>query len=182
MTLFTWVDLTQGFVADPTPINAMGRKVNELSQPIMGYGIRNTNSTSSGGAAQGVIRLDNLPLIGGEVYQIWTSPLLFNTNTAGTAGQCLMYANSAGIATTASTVVCTAGSNSTTGVTGNQKSTMFNFLYIPSSNQTVSFLLAVQRLIGAGTFTLNGVPVTGSPIQLVIERKGNDPGDTGVLI
>ena len=70
---------------------------------LLARGSRATNGTATTGTEQGFLRLDDIPIVSGQAYRIWTTPLIFNSSVAGDTIQAVLRASTSGAATTTST-------------------------------------------------------------------------------
>lgn len=149
-----------------------------IAGQVIARGSRSTASTAAAGA-QGVLRVDNIPLLAGRHYHIRTNSLTITSSVAADRVGCRLSLNTAGIATTASTVWAQANSPAIDS-TGSGVDANLDFNYTPGVNETASVLLWTTRLTGTGNASLL---VTASvTIDLEIIDHGVDPGDTGVDI
>jgi hypothetical protein len=180
MAGFDWTNVNFGFVADPAPINAMGVYVDRMSKRVVGWGQRIT-SMSFTATEVGGLRVDNLVIKAGEIYRIWTSPLLFRTDTAGGMPGARLRLSTSGVATTSSTILTDAYDIvGTSPANQNFMTKTVQYLYQSASDQVVSVLLSVFKQTGGGNVVINaGASI---PIQLVCEWVGADPGNTGVAL
>ena len=136
--------------------------------------IGRTSSSTSASAAQGVLRLDDVPMTSGRVYWIATSALtMIGTVTTDTGTARLSFTTDGSTPTTGSTLLNLANSGPITS-TGNGINMHPGAFYNPGSDIDFSVLLWTQRLSGTGTVQLSAA--ANRPIQLFIVDIGVDPG------
>lgn len=148
---------------------------------VIARGRRTTNSATTTSEV-GVLRLDDVPLVGGRLYWIGTNAVALDTgNTADSARCNLRYTTDGSTPTTSSTALAMGQAKPVDAAVAETVSV--SAFYIPASDETFSVLLTVQRATG----TTAAVGLTGgtgqpSPIDLFIQDCGVDPGDTGTDI
>lgn len=157
---------------------ALASDVIPATKKLIARGNRLTNSTGTT-TEVGVLRLDDIPIIGGRIYQISTSTLLLATNTANDfVNAKIRYTTDGSTPTTSSSLLTQTGGR--IEATSSGDFAYLSGLYAPASDETLSVLLTVARGSGAGTVAINyGSSV---PIELYIVDLGVDPGDTGTDI
>jgi hypothetical protein len=129
-----------------------------------------TGSTST--TAVGVIRLDDIPLVAGRNYRI-TTGTVHPTSTVNTDTiRIEIRYNTAGIATTSSTVMPGAQVYEGWGNTSH-----IDTVFVPGSNLTISLILCVARETGTGTASLFTDSVRRT--ELMVIDQGVDTGATG---
>lgn len=155
------------------------------SSTVIAYGIRTTASPGATTTELGVIRLDNIPVIIGRRYRIWTSPLNMSSTVANDLMNAHIRYNSVASPGAGSPAITT--STQLTGLVegsfsagGSQRTQGLNVSFAPGATGTLSVLLSVSRDLGTGTVSINGAPIY--PIELVVEDMGVDPGNTGILL
>jgi len=141
---------------------------------------RVTNTATTTGEL-GALRLDSIPIKAGYFYKICTSPLfVVGTATADVNGVSLR-ASTSGVATTASGQLTQVQMpcGSTLHPPGFPSIVL---PYISAVDQTLSVLLSVLRgTSGTGTASLQ-VNTTFPSVDLWVECRGLDTGDTGVVL
>lgn len=144
---------------------------------MIAFGQRLTSKTYSG-TEVGVIRLDAVPLITGRRYLFMTSSLELQT-VSGETGKASFRINTAGTATTSSTLVVGATGNANTAFSPTQGPVVCAS-YNPAASGNVSLLLTLTRTGGSGNVVLNASAT--QPIEIYVFDCGADPGDTGIDI
>lgn len=142
---------------------------------------RRTTSTGTTTGEIGALRVDSIPIKAGFFYKICTSPLfVVGTATADVNG-CGIRVSTSGVATTASgqlaqvQVPC----GSTLHPPGFASMVI---PYIAAVDQTLSVLLTVFRgTSGTGTASLQ-TNTSFPSVDLWVECRGLDTGDTGVVL
>ncbi|MEV4417035.1 hypothetical protein [Catellatospora sp. NPDC049609] len=146
---------------------------------LIARGQRTTNSAATTTTEIGVLRIDNIPILGGYAYTILTSALSLHSSVAGDRLRATVRADTTGApATVGSTVL---------GLTQDQCDTTANpptqpatcELY-PTVDGTLSLWLGVQRQGGTGNVDILGGPTF--PISLLVYFMGRDPGNSGVSL
>jgi len=135
---------------------------------------RTTNQTSNSATEQGVIRFDDIPVVGGRVYAIYTSTLNMTPSVSGlTAEARLRITTDGSTPTNASTQVGDLLLEATaTFVPANGG--VLRTLYIASPGDVLSVFFGWVLAGGTGTVTLNGSST--KPVDLYVEDLGVDPG------
>lgn len=130
-----------------------------------------------------VLRLDNVPVRAGQVYQIQTGEVNPDVDTIGTIAtvriRYFFQTTSGGLATVI---------NSTqVGLyrvyqddAGQSNVGNINTFYLPTADGFVSILMTVIRQGGSGI--INMFATTGEPLDMYVQYGGADPGDTGVVL
>lgn len=158
---------------DVVPVTAIDDKRGRM----IAFGQRLTSKTYTG-TEVGVLRLDSVPMVAGRRYRIHTSSLEMST-VSGETGKANFRINTAGTATTSSTLLGGATGNANTAFSPTQGPTV-DFSYAPAATGNVSILLTLLRSGGSGNVTLTGSST--QPIEMYVTDCGPDPGDTGVDI
>jgi hypothetical protein len=157
---------------------ALASDVVAAAKKIVARGRRLSNSTTTTSEV-GVLRLDDIEVLGDHIYEISTSSLLLGTSVANDIVLArLRYTTDGSTPSTSSTLLTQAGER--IEVTANGAYTQVVGTYAPASDETLSVLLSVTRTSGSGSVGINyGSAV---PIELYVIDLGEDPGDTGVDI
>lgn len=141
-------------------------------------GERPSNSTAAA-AAQGVLRVDGIPLKSGRRYMITTNSLQITSSVANDRGVAKLSMDTTGLAATTSSPVYAISNSANIDSTADGQNINVCFFYTPGADQTVSILLWTLRLSGTGNVRLIGI--TGNAtMQIEVIDCGVDPGDTGV--
>lgn len=146
---------------------------------MIARGNRLTDSTAAS-AAQGVLRIDNIPIIADRSYTVMTNALLMIATVANDSGTVrISYVENGTAATTDSTIT---GYNSKTNLivsaNANGVGPLVGRITAVSSG-TMSVLLWTQRMTGTGTVRLSSA---FGGIQIMVYDGGSEPGDTGIDI
>lgn len=170
MALLAGVDLTADDLKEELDSHAKG---------LIAWGNRQTGSdaaTSSTGV--GVLRLDDIPIIGGRSYKIWSNPLfLFSTNSGDDAGLRIRYTTDGTVPTTSSSILQGAAMQTRVLSTTNGDSLACSVIYQPSADELLSLLLNVYRTAGSGSVTIFASATF--PANLYVEDCGLAVADTG---
>lgn len=154
--------------------------LNLATKKILARGRRTTASTGTT-TEVGVIRLDDIPIVGGRLYEISSSTVTPDTGTNGDMTNVrIRYTTDGSTPSTSSTVLPGAIGQVRLDDASNGEALVVKTFYAPASDETLSLLLTVGRSSGSGTITLfaDGVFET----HLVVKDVGVDPGDTGTDI
>ncbi len=137
---------------------------------------RVTDSTGTTGE-QAVLQIESVAVKAGRAYWIGTSTLSVSGGAGDVVGLRIRYTTDDSTATTSSTVL---KYNQTTIRTGTPDEPIsMGSWYFPSANQNLSLLLTCARIAGTAAPAL----IQGAadlPIQMIVEDRGIDPGDTGI--
>jgi len=148
---------------------------------VVARGNRTTTSNASSADDDDVpvLRVSNVLLRAGRLYEIWTCPLgLDSSSNNDEIGARIRYTTNATDATDTSTIL--PGSNIQTRQTDtNVAEHKVIQAVLPGADVTASFLLVVRRIAGVGGAQIFVDATKGDAIDLVIEDIGSDPGDTG---
>jgi hypothetical protein len=161
--------INAGDTPDADDLNALG-----LPGTAIAWGQR-TSSVTFTGTEIGVLRLDSVSLQAGYRYEVRTSNLRVNM-TSGETTKLFLRVNTAGTATTSSTVLVSAEGNANSTFTPAQ-APVLSVTYAPGA-VTASFLISLGRSGGSNNTTITGSSI--QPIEMWIVNLGTDPGDTGV--
>ncbi len=145
---------------------------------LIKWGSRSTNSTASSGL-QGVLRLDNIPIIAGHKYLIHTSALLMLSSVSGDVATAQITASTSGPATTASTTIARATTSDLTIASATTGPISFIYEAASGTSGMLSLLLMSGRLSGTGNISING---SSTPLQIHVYHIGTDVQDDGVAI
>lgn len=154
---------------------------NADTEKVIARGRRITSSSaSSGTTAVGVLRLDDKPIRGGYLYEIKTNALALQISDANDPVKAQIHYTTDGSTPTTSSPILPGGTTqSVPELTTQSDNTAILAWYAPGSDETLSLLLAVRATIaGNGSIFADAT----NTIELVVENKGLDPGDTGVDI
>ena len=132
-----------------------------------------TTDSSTTTSEIGVLRLDSIPIVNGYSYGI-KSDRHFVLSTTGDIVATMFRGNTAGNATTASTVIGAANYGTTNSV--QPYSQMLSSNYMSATTGNLSVLLSVARISGTGNTKTFGA------VRFRVIFEGATPADTGVDI
>lgn len=167
----------------PYPFTVGRLRANELNDAlkagtVIARGRRETNSTANS-AEQGVLRVDNIPVVNGRLYYVTTNPIQIDSTVTNDICRANLRIDETGAAaTTSSTTIALTQLRQTDGTQSEQ--TMVGVLRAASADGLWSVLLTTSRPAGTGNVSLVGSATV--PIDLIIFDCGEDPGDSGVDI
>lgn len=159
--------ITSGSKARPSDLGAGGAK----PQGILARGNRTTSSSTTT-TEVGVLRVDNIPIVAGRAYPVWTCGLYLISSVASDLPEAKVRYSTSGVATTASTILAKGEDQVTSGT--QPVSTIAQGVYVATVTGTLSLILTVSRSAGTGSVSIFGTS------ELFISDAGVDPGDTGV--
>lgn len=151
----------------------------QTSRGVIAWGQRTTASSTTTAADAGVLRLDSVPLLLGRMYRVWTSPLHMDVATPNDEVRCRIRYNTAGTATTASTIMPGTTVHARIVDTNVSDDKLVNTVYVPAANETMSLLLCVGRIAGGGAVGINNSD-TGDDTIMAVEDIGPAKAETGV--
>lgn len=144
---------------------------------VVGRGRRESNSSTTTTVEIGVLRLDSIPTVIGQLYTVELSPVVFNSTVANDLIEAHLRFSTAGAATTASATLGSVVENSYSAG-GAQKTKGGTFQYVATVTGSLSVLLSFARTGGTGTCSIVGS--AAYPIELAVRVAGTDASDTGV--
>jgi len=147
-------------------------------QLVIKRGRRITSTGNVTTTETGVLRIDNIPVLAGRLYQISTGPINMDGSVDNDVGRVGIRTSQSGAATTSSTLSgymrLTIDNNSQSNVVN------ANAWYLAPSDGMLSVLLTLVRQAGTGNIIIFGS--ASDILDLVVQFAGNDPGDSGVVI
>jgi hypothetical protein len=152
------------------------------AQSIIARGRRVTAKTGITTTETPVLRLDNIPVKAGRIYQINTSGVNIDGSVANDIGSLIMrIAYSATVGTLATIASAQVGQvRSVADDPTNSNLVPLNAFYIATADGYISILLSAIRVAGSGTIQIYAA---GNEIlDFVVQFGGTDPGDTGVVL
>ena len=149
----------------------------------MGVIIRGTRTTNSSVTTSeiGVLRLDNVPVFAGRLYEIAANNIEVDStvNNDGIRGT-IRYTTNGTQADTTSTTLTISQAVQVNAAHGEHISV--SGFYVPTDNQLLSIILTVARSTGSGSVSmLAGTGLPGA-IDLIVEDHGPDSGNRGILL
>jgi hypothetical protein len=129
-----------------------------------------------------VLRLDNIMVKAGRIYQINTSGVNIDGSVANDIGSLIMrIAYAVGTGTSATIASAQVGQvRSVADDPTNSNLVPLNAFYIAPADGYISILLSAIRVAGSGTIQIYAA---GNEIlDFVVQFGGTDPGDTGVVL
>jgi len=153
------------------------------SQSFIKRGRRNTSTGNVTTTETGILRIDNVPVRAGSIYQISTGELNLDTDVVGTIGtakaRAFYQATTGGVCTVANGtqfgLFRAYQDDATQSNVGN-----LSCVYIATADGYISVLLTIVRQGGTGNVV--AFASSGEPLDLFIQYGGSDPGDTGVVL
>jgi hypothetical protein len=154
---------------------------NTDTRKIVARGSRATDSSATTGITA-VLRLDDIPIIGGRLYEIKTSSLHLDSTVIDDHIEArITYTTDGTTPTSGSTILPgakTQGRQSVSASFGEDR--VICTLYAPATDETLSLLLCVRRDSGTGSVSIGGL--NGWLIDMWVTDMGEDPGNTGTSI
>lgn len=154
---------------------------NTDTRQIIARGSRNTDSSTTTGITA-VLRLDDIPVTGGRVYEIATSPLHLDSTVIDDHIEArITYTTDGTTPTSGSTTLPGARAQGRQSVSASfAEGRTIQTLYVPAADETLSLLLCVRRDSGSGSVGIFGT--SGFLIDMWVTDLGEDPGNSGVSI
>jgi len=156
--------------------------VESIQQVVIKRGRRTTATGNITTTETGFLRLDNIPVKAGNIYQINTTNINVDTSVDNDVGDVKLrvaFSASPGTnATTSSTQI--ARMRNTIDNLSQSNVLPMNAFYAATADGYISLLLSLVRLAGTGNLVL--FASSTEIIDLVVQFGGPDPGDTGVVI
>ncbi|MFI6759356.1 hypothetical protein ACIBF5_09470 [Micromonospora sp. NPDC050417] len=164
-----------------TDLTNLTNLTNSRPRGLVKWAQRTTPSPTTTAADLGVLRLDNIPMVGGRQYRIWTSPLPLDSTVTNDEIRARIRISTAGAATIANNAVpgATVHTRQTDANVSEDKA--MSVTYRPTGDQTVSLLLCVGRIAGTGNVSLNNSD-DEETVQLVVEDIGLAQEQSGITI
>lgn len=153
-------------------------------QQYIKRGRRTTSPAAVGSTETGILRIDNIPVRAGCIYNLQTAELNMDVDTNGciAVGRIRQFyqATAGGVCTVANGSLVTLSRMTQPNATQSNVGTM-NGIYIATADGYISALLTLVVQSGStGNITLFAVP--GEPLDMLVTFGGLDPGDTGVVL
>lgn len=127
----------------------------------------------------GVLRIDSVPLIGGNVYKIAVSDINMDTSVANDVGTVRFRIDTTGAAATITSTQVQQWRN-TIDSAADSNVLPAQFFYHPASNETLSVLMSLIRASGTGNIIVFCSSVDILDMEVI--DLGVAPADTGVVI
>lgn len=141
-----------------------------------------TSAKSSITTESGYLRLDDVPVVAGFAYKIYTSNLTLDSTVDAEIGaariRVVQSASPGTSATTSSTQIGMRRSFQDANANADLGPLITD--YFAASDGYLSVLLSAQRVTALGTFQIFASAT--EPCHLIVECIGVDPGDTGVSL
>jgi hypothetical protein len=130
-----------------------------------------TTNKSGVSAEAGVLRIDNIPFLGGVFYTIEVNGIVCST-VNGEAARLRLRLSTSGAATTASAQIAEALANGSSAFVATQ-SPQLVANYAPGGNATGSILLSLALAGGTGTVSLSASAT--APLTIIVKAWGKAP-------
>ena len=127
----------------------------------------------------GFIRLDDIPVLNGYVYEITTSPLTLDSTAAAEVGAARIRAVQDTVTGTLATITSTqlGQIREYQDDATNADLNILTVYYFPSADGFLSVLLSAIRITAIGTFQFFASAT--EPCDLIVRQLGTDPGSNG---
>jgi hypothetical protein len=165
-----------------TDLDARMSTVEGSQQLVLKRGRRTTSTGSVTTTETGFLRLDNIPVASGRIYQINTTNINLDTSVDNDIGdvKCrVAFAASPGTLATTSSTQLTHMRNTIDSAAQSNVLPM-NAFYIAPSDGYISLLLSLVRVTGTGNLII--FASSTEILDFVVQYAGIDPGDTGVVL
>lgn len=165
-------------------INADARlsAVEGNQQLVLKRGRRSTSTGNVTTTEVGFLRVDNVPVLAGKIYQINATNLNIDSSVDNDVGRVAMRVKYAATTGSAAGIADTMISYLRNTIDNNTQSNVNGFqgFYIATADGYISVLLSLIRQAGTGNLIFFGG--SSDICDLVIQFGGTDPGDTGVVL
>jgi len=162
-----------------TDLDARASAIEGSQQLVIARGRRTTSTGNVTTTETGVLRIDNITMKAGKLYQISTGPINMDGTIDNDVGKIQLRLSTSGAATTSSTIIGymrqTIDNNAQSNVVS------LNEWYLSPTDATVSILMTLVRQAGTGNVIVFCTS-SGDILDMVVQFAGTDPGDTGVVI
>jgi len=162
-----------------TDLDARASAVEGSQQLVIARARRTTSTAGVTTTETGVLRIDNIPMKAGRLYQISTGPINMDGSVDNDIGKVGIRLSTSGAATTASTLI--GYMRQTTDSAAQSNVVNVNAWYLSPTDATVSIILTLVRQTGTGSFIIF-CSASGDILDFVVQYAGVDPGDTGVVL
>lgn len=152
------------------------------SQAVVKRGRRITATGNITTTETGVLRIDNIPVAAGSIYQVNVSNINMDTTVSNDIGEVklrVLYSASPGSPATTSSPQINHLRNTIDDATQSNVIPL-NAFYPASADGYVSMLLSAVRVTGTGNLVV--FCASTEVLDFVVQFGGVDPGDTGVVI
>lgn len=164
----------------PTPYVGQKVRASDLSlvfAPIVGYSLRDTSGTTTTTTEKTYLRVDDISIVAGQSYEIFTSPLIIESSVAADLVQVILRISTAGAATTSSTQL-TLLAQPSKSASAAQNTAVLAFTYNSLvTSTTASILISYLRSAGTGNVRINAS--ADIPAQVTMKWIGTTKADTG---
>lgn len=165
----------------PTPYVGQKMRASDLAlvfAPIVGFGERVSNGTTTTTVEKTFLRVDDISITAGQAYDIFTTPLIFESSVAADEIQVVLRISTAGAATTSSTqLTLLAQASKTASLAQHTQGLAITYNALVTST-TASILLSYVRAAGTGNVRVNAS--ADIPAQITMKWIGTSKADTGV--
>jgi hypothetical protein len=157
-------------------------KLEGTQQVIVKRGRRITSTGNITTTETGWLRLDNIPVLAGNVYQINTTNINVDTSVDNDIADVKLRVAYSATTGTLATITSTLVGHLRGTIDSASISNIIpmNMFYMATANGYISLILTLQRVAGTGNIIIFA---TGADfIDFVVQFGGPDPGDTGVVL
>ena len=159
-------------------LDARASAIEGSQQLVVARGRRITSTGNVTTTETGVLRIDNVTVKAGRLYQISTGPVNMDGSVDNDVGTVRIRVSTSGAATISSTLLGymrqTIDNNTQSNVVN------VNAWYLAPADATISILLSLIRQAGTGNLIIFGS--ASDILDMVVQYAGVDPGDTGVVL
>jgi hypothetical protein len=172
-------------VAVKNAINDLDSRMStvEGSQQLVLKRARRTTSTGSVTTTETpFLRLDNIPVASGRIYQINTTNINLDTSIDNDIGDVKCRVAFSSTTGTLATIASTQLTHMRNTIDSAAQSNVLpmNAFYIAPSDGYISLLLSLVRVTGTGNLII--FASSTEILDFVVQYAGIDPGDTGVVL
>jgi hypothetical protein len=143
---------------------------------IVGYGSRDTNTSTTTTSEIGVLTLSSVPIVQGVAYHIYTSDMIMDSTVQNDAMTVALRYTDDGTSPTTSSTLLTSMEHVLGGSAAQSKAPMSR-TFIATDSFPMNILMTIVRTVGTGNVGL--AAITGMPIDITVEAIGVAVEDTG---
>lgn len=151
--------------------------LNLATRKVFARAARDSNTATTTTTELGVLRLNNVAMLGGRGYWISSSNFICDSTVVGDFMSVKIRYTIDGTTPGLSSPILAQTTGYCQGAAGQDCPDIRRY-YAVGSNLTLSMLLTIVRVTGTGNVNL--ALANSNPIDMEIEDAGDDPGDTGV--
>lgn len=165
-----------------TDLDARASAIEGSQQLVIARGRRTTTTGNVTTTETGFLRLDNIPVKSGRIYQINTTNINMDTSIDNDVGDVRLRVAYSATTGTAATIASTLVAHLRNAIDSSVSSNILpmNAFYVASADGYISLLWSLVRVAGTGNLVI--FATASDYVDFVVQFAGIDPGDTGVVL